>query len=483
MRMRSLGFLAVTLFALSTVAMPTHAQTRRVDPAVYEKLDVFAHVLEKIRTSYVDSVTETEVIENAINGMLTSLDPHSAYLKPDDFKGLQEQTQGEFGGLGIEVTLENGLVKVVSPIEDTPASAAGLQSGDLITRIDAKDVQGMTLKDAVDNMRGKPDSTVKLVVYRESEKRTFDVTLKRAIIKVRPVKSKLMDNGVGYLRVTAFNEYTDASLQEHYNNLVKANKAPLSGLILDLRNNPGGLLNQAIAVADEFLPSGEIVSTRGRIEGQNSRYSARAGDVLGGKPMVVIINGGSASAAEIVAGALQDNKRAITVGTKSFGKGSVQTVFNLPGGAGMRLTTALYYTPSGRSIQAKGIEPDIEAKAPLSKEAQAQGLDESDLPSEATLKGHIEIKGASTVSDTNKDGINDKKAAELPAVLKSLPPMRDTTPTTMNLEGKPDAQLQRATEIMDALLGWPSGKPQVTATVAPVSATVPAAKTTSPTAK
>lgn len=479
MRMRSLGLLAVTLFALSTVTMPAHAQARRVDPAVYEKLDVFAHVLEKIRTSYVDTVTETEVIENAINGMLTSLDPHSAYLKPDDFKGLQEQTQGEFGGLGIEVTLENGLVKVVSPIEDTPAAAAGLQSGDLITRIDAKDVQGMTLKDAVDNMRGKPDSKVKLVIYRESEKRTFDVTLTRAIIKVRPVKSKLMDHGVGYLRVTAFNEYTDAALQEHYNNLVKANKAPLAGLILDLRNNPGGLLNQAIAVADEFLPSGEIVSTRGRIEGQNSRYSARAGDVLGGKPMVVIINGGSASAAEIVAGALQDNKRAITVGTKSFGKGSVQTVFNLPGGAGMRLTTALYYTPSGRSIQAKGIEPDIEAKAQLTKEAKDAGFDESDLPSEASLKGHIEIKGGtSTVSDTNKDGINDNRAAQLPPVLKSLPPMKDTTPTTLNLEGKPDSQLQRAEEIMNALLGWPAGKP------AAASATVPAAtKTTSPTAK
>ena len=480
MRLHRRALTLATVFALAASAAT--AQTKPVDPAVYEKLDVFAHVLEKIRTSYVEPVTETDVIENAINGMLTSLDPHSSYMKPDEFRSLQEQTQGEFGGLGIEVTMDNGLVKVVSPIEDTPAAQAGLQSGDLITRINDKDVQGMTLKDAVDNMRGKPDSKVKLIIYRESEKRTFDVTLTRAVIKVKPVKSKLMANGVGYVRITAFNDYTDASLKDHLAALAKDNKGPLSGLIVDLRNNPGGLLNQAIAVSDEFLATGEIVSTRGRIEGQNARYSAREGDVLEGKPLVVLINGGSASAAEIVAGALKDNKRSITVGTKSFGKGSVQTVFNLPGGAGMRLTTALYYTPSGNSIQAKGITPDIEAKQPLSKEAKSSGFDESDLPSEASLVGHIVMK---PVSATDKDGngIIDASATPLPVALQGLPPMKDTTPTVMNLENKPDAQLQRAVEVMQALTAWPKGaaipatpgsdKPSAaTAT----SATAPAAK-------
>lgn len=463
-------YLPLLLAATTLASSASFAQSRTVDPAVYEKLDVFAHVLEKIRTSYVETVTETDVIENAINGMLTSLDPHSAYLKPDDFKGLQEQTQGEFGGLGIEVTMENGLVKVVSPIEDTPAAQAGLQSEDLITKIDEKDVQGMTLKDAVDNMRGTPNTKVRLLIYRESEKRTFTVNLTRMVIKVKPVKSKLMSDGIGYLRVTAFNEYTDAALKDHFANLVKSNNnAPLNGLILDLRNNPGGLLNQAIAVSDEFLTQGEVVSTRGRIEGQNSRYSARSGDLLGGKQIVVIVNGGSASAAEIVAGALQDNRRAIVVGTKSFGKGSVQTVFNLPGGAGMRLTTALYYTPSGKSIQARGIVPDIIVKAPAPKQKDGSAFDENDLPSEASLMGHIETKQEN--EDKNKDGVKDSSASELPAAVLNLPPMKDTTPSTVNMEGKPDAQLDRALEIMKALTGNSRNTAAVRTAPHPVSGT------------
>ncbi len=455
--MRFIPAIALSVIMLASASV-SHAKP--VDPAVYEKLDVFAHVLEKIRTSYVETVTETDVIENAINGMLTSLDPHSSYMKVDEFKGLQEQTQGEFGGLGIEVTMDNGLVKVVSPIEDTPAHAAGLQSGDFITKIDAKDVQGMTLKDAVDNMRGKPDTKVRLVIFRESEKRTFDVTLTRAVIKVKPIKSKMLVDNIGYLRIAAFNEYTDSALQEHFGNLVKDNKKPLAGLIIDLRNNPGGLLNQAIAVADEFLPQGEVVSTRGRIEGQNARYSARSGDIMEGKPIVVIVNGGSASAAEIVAGALQDNKRAITVGTKSFGKGSVQTVFNLPGNTGMRLTTALYYTPSGRSIQAHGIEPDIEVKAPLPKDKNGKdAFNEDDLPSEAALTGHIEL------SPTEKKAAEDAAKARidaLPPAIKALPPMKDTTPTTTGMDGKPDYQLSRAVDIMKALL-LPTSTPTASA--------------------
>lgn len=452
---------AVCAFALTATSSVFAAQP--VDPAVYEKLDVFAHVLEKIRTSYVEEVTETDVIENAINGMLTSLDPHSSYMKVDEFKGLQEQTQGEFGGLGIEVTMENGLVKVVSPIEDTPAAAAGLHPGDLITRIDAKDVQGMSLKDAVDMMRGKPNTDVKLLIFRPDEKRTFDVKLTRAVIKVKPVKSKLFDGGIGYLRITAFNEYTDAALKDHFTQLEKANKGPLNGLVIDLRNNPGGLLNQAIAVADEFLDGGEVVSTRGRIEGQNARYSARGGDIMEKKPILVMINGGSASAAEIVSGALQDHKRAILVGTKSFGKGSVQTVFNLPGGTGMRLTTALYYTPSGRSIQAKGIEPDIEIKAPTVKMASGDDFDESMLPSEASLNGHI----VTSTTDEDKAAAAARKAA-LPGTLQHyvVPPPTDVTPTTVGTDGKPDYQLERTLDIMKMLAGTPK--------VAPVKAAVSA---------
>jgi carboxyl-terminal processing protease len=414
---------------------------------VYEKLDVFAHVLEKIKSSYVEKVTETDVIENAINGMLTSLDPHSSYMKADEFKDLQQQTQGEFGGLGIEVTMDNGLVKVVSPIEDTPAAKAGLETGDYIIRLDDKDVQGMTLKDAVDRMRGKPNTKIKLVVFRESEKRTFTVTLMRAVIKVKPIKSKLMADGVGYLRITSFNDYTNSSLMDHYKALVKDNKGtPLKGLLIDLRNNPGGLLNQAIAVSDDFLEEGEIVSTRGRIEGQDARYNARRGDILNGKPIVVLINGGSASAAEIVAGALQDNRRAVLVGTQSFGKGSVQTIFTLPGSTGMRLTTALYYTPSGKSIQAHGITPDIMQK-PLKTKEQKDKLDieDGDLPSEASLLGHLNGGKAAEVSGT-------APRADLPKSIYA--PAKEKTPsdTLAGLDGKPDAQLDRGMSVLKTLI-------------------------------
>lgn len=449
---RGLASVAV-MMAVVGVAPLSHAQGRQIDPAVYEKLDVFAHVLDKIRSSYVERVTETEVIENAINGMLVSLDPHSGYLKEDDFKDLQQQTQGEFGGLGIEVTMDNGLVKVVSPIEDTPADAAGMESEDLIIRIDNHDVQGMSLKDAVDKMRGKPGTKVKLVVFRESEKRTFPVVITRAVIKVKPVKSKLLEAGIGYVRVTSFNDYTDFSLRDHLKELAKANKAAgggeLGGLILDMRNNPGGLLNQAIAVADDFLAEGEIVSTRGRIAGQDSRYVARSGDLLNNKPLVVLINNGSASAAEIVAGALQDNRRAVVVGTKSFGKGSVQTIFNLPGGTGMRLTTALYYTPSGKSIQAHGITPDIEAKPFKTKEQERVQLEEADLPSEASLVGHLDAGKAAVVSAT-------EKRVDIPAMIYAPVPQKSPSDTLAGLDGKPDAQLDRGVMVLKMLMGVPT---------------------------
>jgi carboxyl-terminal processing protease len=430
---------------LSLPAAPAlHAQDEGLDADVYEKLDVFAHVLEKIRTSYVEPVTQTTVIENAINGMLTSLDPHSAYLNQDDFKDLQQQTQGEFGGLGIEVTMDNGLVKVVSPIDDTPAQRAGLQPEDLIIRLDGKDVQGMTLKDAVDRMRGKPGTSIRLVVFRESEKRTFSVTLTRAVITVKPVKSQLVEPGVGYLRITSFNDYAENTLVSHLDALAKQNKGPLQGLILDLRNNPGGLLTQAVAVADDFLTQGEIVSTRGRIAGQNSRFVARGGDILNGKPIVVLINGGSASAAEIVAGALQDQRRAVLLGTKSFGKGSVQTIFNLPSGTGMRLTTALYYTPSGRSIQAEGIVPDIAVKPLPNPKALDADVDENDLPSEASLQGHLE--------GGKKTPAVAAPRPELPKAIYAPAPEKTPSNTLVNMDKKPDAQLDRAVTVLKMLI-------------------------------
>jgi carboxyl-terminal processing protease len=427
------------------------AQGRPVDPAVYEKLDVFAHVLEKIRTSYVEPVTETAVIENAINGMLTSLDPHSSYMNEDDFKELRQSTQGEFGGLGIEVTMESGLVKVVSPIEDTPAASAGILTGDLIIRIGQRDVQGLTLKEAVDLMRGKPGTSVRLLVLREEEKRTFPVTITRAKIQVKPVKSRLLEGGLGQLRISTFNDFTESTLVSHIRQLEAQNKAPLKGLILDLRNNPGGLLQQAIAVADDFLTDGEIVSTRGRIAGQDARYTARGGDLLNGKPLVVLINGGSASAAEIVAGALQDNRRAVLLGTKSFGKGSVQTIFELPGNTGMRLTTALYYTPSGSSIQAHGIVPDIVVKPLKTREQERLQLEDDDLPSEAALKGHLDAGAAANISNTRP------MRPDLPGSIYAVVPEKSPSNTLAGIDGKPDAQLDRAVAVLKALVSAQPG--------------------------
>ncbi len=377
--------LFATVGFASLLTLSAHAVDNK---DLYEKLDIMTHVIDRIKTSYVDEISDTTLVEDAIEGMLTALDPHSSYLPEDAMKSMTEQTKGEFGGLGIEVTMDRGVVKVVSPIEGTPAYEAGVEAGDLIIQIDGKDVQGQTLSEAVDQMRGKVGSDIKLKVFRESERKAMDITITRDIIKIIPVKSRLERDGVGYLRITTFNEHVGKQIKKHLTDLQKENDGePLQGLVLDLRNNPGGLLSQAVAASDAFLEQGEIVSTRGRIENQNQRYNARSGDVMDGAPIVVLINGGSASASEIVAGALQDHNRALVLGTKSFGKGSVQTIMQLPGNSGMRLTTALYYTPSGRSIQAKGIEPDIEVK-PL----KVEDVDVSDRPSEASLKGHIELE-------------------------------------------------------------------------------------------
>src|SRR5580704_12421694 len=331
-------------------------------PETYKQLNLFGDVFELVRSNYVDDVTDETLVEGAINGMLTSLDPHSNYLNAKNFNDMKVQTRGEFGGLGIEVSMENGLVKVVSPIDDTPAAHAGLKPGDLITHLDGTPVQGLTLPEAVDRMRGPVNSDINLTIRREGQE-PFDVKLTRAIIKIQSVRSHLEGNNIGYIRVTSFNEQTDVGLNNAMKNLKQQSNNKLIGVVLDLRNNPGGLLDQAVAVSDAFLEKGEIVSTRGKRAEEAQRYNARPGDIASGLPVAVLINGGSASASEIVAGALQDHHRAVLIGTKSFGKGSVQTIIPLAGHGAMRLTTARYYTPSGRSIQARGIDPDIVVEA------------------------------------------------------------------------------------------------------------------------
>src|SRR5216683_2778777 len=352
------AFATLVLFSLRQdvgAASPNSADT-------YKQLNLFGEVFERVRSEYVDDVSDNSLVESAINGMLTSLDPHSNYLNTKNFNDMKVQTRGEFGGLGIEVSMESGLVKVVSPIDDTPAARAGLKPGDLITHLDGSPVQGLTLPEAVEKMRGPVNSELTLTVRREGQE-PFDVKLTRAIIKIQSVRSHLESNNIGYIRVTSFNEQTDVGLNNAMKNLKQQANNKLIGVILDLRNNPGGLLDQAVAVSDAFLEKGEIVSTRGRRADDAQRYNARPGDIASGLPMAVLINGGSASASEIVAGALQDHHRAILMGTRTFGKGSVQTIIPLAGHGAMRLTTARYYTPSGRSIQAKGIDPDIVVEA------------------------------------------------------------------------------------------------------------------------
>lgn len=356
------------------------SQTNSTD--TYRQLSLLGDVFEKVRAQYVEEVSDEELVEAAINGMLTSLDPHSSYLSPKSFQDMRVQTKGEFGGLGIEVTMENGFVKVVSPIDDTPASEAGLEPGDYITHLDGEAVLGLTLSEAVERMRGKVGTAINLTI-RRAEEEPFDVEITRAVITIRSVRSRVIED-IGYIRITTFNEQTTVGLQEAVSTIKAELGDSLHGFVIDLRNNPGGLLDQAISVTDAFLERGEIVSTRGREEENASRVNATAGDITDGTPVVVLINGGSASASEIVAGALQDHRRAIVLGTQSFGKGSVQTILPLQGNAAMRLTTARYYTPSGRSIQAKGIEPDI-----IVELARIEKIEEGRRRREADLRGAL----------------------------------------------------------------------------------------------
>ncbi len=373
----------------------------------YRLLTLFGDVFERVRAEYVEPVPDRELVENAINGMLTGLDPHSNYMNAKSFRDMQVQTRGEFGGLGIEVTQDNGFIKVISPIDDTPASRAGVKAGDLILALDGKTVQGLSLNDAVDRMRGPPNSRITLTIRRENVDKPIDLSMQREVIHIQVVRQHL-DGDVGYIRLTSFNEQTDSGLKHALEQLKQQSGNHLRAIVLDLRNNPGGLLDQAVAVSDDFVDHGEIVSTRARHPEDSQRWNAK-GDEITDLPMVVLINGGSASASEIVAGALQDHHRAVLLGTRSFGKGSVQTVIPLPGNGAMRLTTARYYTPSGRSIQGLGIAPDVEVQATREDTPRFGPEREADL-------NHVL---------TNQGGTPPEQGApprsDLPAIAKDIP--------------------------------------------------------------
>ena len=353
-------FIALLFFSILFVSLDNvSAQNNRQE--TYKQLNLFGDVFQRVQEQYVEEITDKELIESAISGMLQSLDPHSSYLSPESYKDMQVKTKGTFGGLGIEITMEGGFVKVVSPIDDTPAANAGMQPGDLIIGINGESIKGLTINEAVSRLRGPVKSKITITVVR-GEKDPFDVEIIRDVIKIRSVKHEIINN-IGYVRLTTFSDTTTSGMEKSINEIKKELRDKFQGLILDLRNNPGGLLNQSISVTDAFLNQGEIVSTQGRKPDDTSRVFAKKGDIINGKPLIVLINSGSASASEIVAGALKDHARAIIVGTRSFGKGSVQSIIPLPGNGAMRLTTARYYTPSGVSIQAKGIEPDIKVEA------------------------------------------------------------------------------------------------------------------------
>ncbi len=416
--MAALGGTLAGVVATTQFVGPLLAQEQNRPTNVYEQLDLFGDIFERIRAQYVEEVDEADLIEAAINGMLTSLDPHSSYLPPDDAADMRVQTRGEFGGLGIEVTQEDGFVKVVSPIDGTPADEAGIEAGDFITHVDNESVLGLTLDEAVDLMRGPVGSEILITVVREGVDEPFDVSIIRDTIKLTAVRSRIEGDTV-VLRVTTFNDQTYPNLSEGLAERVAemGGMENVNGFVLDLRNNPGGLLTQAIRVSDAFLEKGEIVSTRGRDPADGERFNATPGDLANGKPVVVLINGGSASASEIVAGALQDHRRAIVVGTKSFGKGSVQTVMPLRGDGAMRLTTARYYTPSGRSIQALGVSPDIIVEQPR-RNPNAEAEEETDRfsRSEADLRGSLD--NDSLTEDEIRQIEADRAKAEAAAALR-----------------------------------------------------------------
>jgi carboxyl-terminal processing protease len=384
---------ALTLVAVQPSRLPFGTSARAAAADTYRQLNLFGDIFERVRTHYVEKPDDAKLVESAINGMLNGLDPHSSYMDAKSFRDMQVQTRGEFGGLGIEVTMEDGLVKVVAPIDETPAAKAGVRAGDVITHLDDEAVQGLTLNQAVEKMRGPVNTKIRLKIMRKGNDAPIEIAITRDTIRVRSVRSNVDGDDIGYVRITQFNEQTTDGLKKAITDIGnQISNDKIKGYVVDLRNNPGGLLDQAISVSDAFLERGEIVSTRGRDPEETQRFNARPGDLTKGKPVIVLINGGSASASEIVAGALQDHRRATLLGTRSFGKGSVQTIIPLGSGNGaLRLTTARYFTPSGRSIQAKGISPDIEVLQDVPEEIKARAS--TDTKGESSLRGHLKAEG------------------------------------------------------------------------------------------
>jgi carboxyl-terminal processing protease len=466
-RLRYVSIAATMAFLTVPAIVPASAQDKSdaKGPAadkseLYQQLNLFGDVLERIRRDYVEPVDEKSLIENAINGMLASLDPHSSYMNPKNYKDMQVQTRGEFGGLGIEVTMESGVIKVVSPIDDTPAAKAGLQPGDLIFALDGEPVQGLTLQEAVDKMRGKIGSSIKISV-RRGTKDPFDLSLTRESIKVKSTRYHL-EGDVGYIRVTSFTEQSTSGVLDAVDHIKKEAGNKLKGYVLDLRNNPGGLLDQAISMCDAFMDKGEIVSVKARKPEDVQRWNAKPGDVANGLPIVVLVNGGSASASEIVAGALQDQHRAIIMGTRTFGKGSVQTIMQVTGGGAIRLTTALYFTPSGRSIQKEGIKPDIEVEQSKVEPIQSRpSFREENLRrsianpiDKPTADKPAPDKAAPSAPDANakpapKAGDKSATPSQTMAPAPSPPPPQaNVDPDEPPKDGVPDYQLMRAVDLI-----------------------------------
>ncbi len=452
MRFRS-GLLLGAAFAAGIFAAPLLEQAGRHigftavaqeggRSETYRLLSLFGDVFERVRAEYVEPINERESVEAAINGMLSNLDPHSSFLNAQSFRDMQTQTRGEFGGLGLEVTQENGFVKVISPIDDTPAFRAGVKAGDLIIALDGQTVQGMSLNEAVEKMRGAPRTDIRLTIRREGADQPINLTLTRDIIRIQVVRSRMEGNDVAYVRVTSFNEQTESAMRRAIQQLRSQAGASLKGIVLDLRNNPGGLLDQAIQVSDDFLDRGELVSTRARRTEDAQRWNAKPGDITGGLPIVVLINGGSASASEIVAGALQDHQRAILLGQRSFGKGSVQTVMPLAGGNGaLRLTTARYYTPSGRSIQGTGIEPDVEV---LMTRAEQTAANRFGPEREADLRHSLRNSGGTTPVRAPR--------TDLPAAARQIPRLPpENAPTFDPTKPETDWQLQQGLVLLRAM--------------------------------
>ncbi|MFN3853095.1 MAG: S41 family peptidase [Phreatobacter sp.] len=447
MRRASILLAGAAMGALATIAVtqPRALMGMTANAAAsdtYRHINLFGDIFERVRTDYVEKPDDGKLIEAAINGMLSSLDPHSSFLDARNFRDMQVQTRGEFGGLGIEVTQEDGLIKVVSPIDDTPASRAGILANDIITHIDNEPIQGLTLQQAVEKMRGPVGSSITIRVTRQGAQ-PRDIAIVRDRIVIRAVRHQIVDDEIGYIRITQFNEQTTENLRRAIEDIkAKVPADKLRGYVIDLRNNPGGLLDQSISVSDAFLERGEIVSTRGRNAEETQRWNARAGDLTGGKPLIVLINGGSASASEIVAGALQDHKRATVLGTRSFGKGSVQTIIPLGSQGALRLTTARYYTPSGRSIQARGIDPDIVLEQPVPEELRAR-LQEN--RGEAGLRGHLR---------NGQDGSQERSASSV----------------YVPREAKDDVQLNRAYELLRGTATDPAFPPGQRAAATPPAA-------------